>query len=44
MEYSRSKRNPKQMCENPRRLVGSAKYIILRYYPPERLVGSTGKR
>jgi hypothetical protein len=38
IEYSGSKRNPKQMCENPRRHVGSAEYIILRYYPPGRKV------
>jgi hypothetical protein len=44
IEYTGSKRNPKQMCENPRRHVGSVKYIILRYYPPRRQVGLTGKR
>jgi hypothetical protein len=38
IEYFGSKRNPKQMCENPRRHVGSAEYIILRYYPPGRQV------
>jgi hypothetical protein len=43
IEYSGSKRNPKQMCENPRRHVGSAEYIILRYYPPGRQVGSQEK-
>jgi hypothetical protein len=44
IEYFGRKRNPKQMCENPRRHVGSTEYIILRYYPPRRQVTLTGKR
>jgi hypothetical protein len=44
IEDSGSKRNPKQMCENLGIHVGSAEYIILRYYPPGRQVGLTGKR
>jgi len=44
IQYSGSKRNPKQMCENPKRHVGSAEYIILRYYPLGRQISLTGKR
>jgi hypothetical protein len=32
-EYSKRKGNPKQMCKNPRRQVGSVKELILKYYP-----------
>ena len=38
IEYYGSKRNPKQMCRNPRRQVNLVKELILKYYPLEREV------